>query len=123
MFPGKLLNWAAVLAWCVAIYFVSDIPNLRTDLGFLDYVFRKIAHITVFGVLYAMFYRAYRSSFQKSKLNSFIVSMIFCLSFAVSDEFHQSFVPGRSGNIIDALLFDGSGSLLAASIIHTRKSA
>ncbi len=123
MLSGKSLNWVAVIIWGAVIYAVSDIPNLRTDLGLMDYVLRKIVHIAIYGALYALFYRAYRGSFKKNKFNSFIVSIIFCLLFAVSDEFHQSFVPGRSGSIIDALLFDGSGSLFTAWVIHSRKNA
>ena len=49
-----------------------------------------------------------------------ILSFLFSVIYASSDEFHQIFVPGRDGNIIDVLI-DSSGALvgiLISSIIY-----
>jgi VanZ family protein len=34
------------------------------------------------------------------------------LAYAASDEFHQSFVPGRNSSIVDVLIFDNIGALI-----------
>ena len=40
-----------------------------------------------------------------------ILSFLFSVIYAFSDEFHQTFVPGRDGNIVDVLI-DSSGALV-----------
>ena len=40
-----------------------------------------------------------------------ILSFLFSVIYALSDEFHQTFVPGRDGNIVDVLI-DSSGALV-----------
>lgn len=49
--------------------------------------------------------------------NTLIISSILCILFSISDEFHQTFVDGRSGTIRDVLL-DSSASLFASFIYH-----
>jgi VanZ family protein len=41
----------------------------------------------------------------------------FCISYGASDEWHQSFVPGRDADLLD-LLADTTGGLLAISFIY-----
>ena len=52
---------------------------------------------------------------ENSKIKDFkktgILSFLFSVIYALSDEFHQSFVPGRDGNIVDVLI-DSSGALV-----------
>ena len=48
------------------------------------------------------------------------MNLIFSIFYAASDEFHQTFVPGRDGNIVDVLI-DSSGALvgiLLSSIVY-----
>ncbi len=40
--------------------------------------------------------------------------MLFCVFYGITDEFHQSFVPGRSSDIFDVVA-DGTGGLLAVA--------
>ena len=57
-----------------------------------------------------------KRDFKKTGILSFLFSVI----YASSDEFHQTFVPGRDGNIVDVLI-DSSGSLvgiLLSSILY-----
>ena len=48
--------------------------------------------------------------------NKFIVSLLICVIYALSDEIHQLFIIGRSGNIIDVLI-DSLGSIIGIFII------
>ena len=43
------------------------------------------------------------------------MSLVFSVVYASSDEFHQTFVAGRDGNIIDVLI-DSSGALVGIMI-------
>ncbi|MFO1094120.1 MAG: VanZ family protein [Planctomycetaceae bacterium] len=48
-----------------------------------------------------------------------IAGMVFCSVFAISDEWHQSFVPDREGTVTDVLI-DGLGILLSGMIMIRR---
>jgi VanZ family protein len=41
------------------------------------------------------------------------IALILAIGYALSDEFHQMHVPGRHASLLDALLFDTGGALLA----------
>lgn len=45
----------------------------------------------------------------------------FALLYAVSDEFHQSFVPGRHPSVVDVLVFDNLGALVSLWILGLYK--
>jgi VanZ family protein len=49
-------------------------------------------------------YRAFKGSFTLGILQLFIYPAALSSFYAVSDEFHQSFVPGRSPSIQDVLI-------------------
>lgn len=70
---------------------------------------RKIAHMTEYASLGALSC-AFVLTFKKVK-KGIALSAIFCVLYAASDEIHQLFVPGRSGQISDVLI-DTAGSLL-----------
>lgn len=66
------------------------------------YVVRKLAHMSEFGLL------AISSS---HAIHEYTYTLIFCFLYACSDEFHQLFVAGRAGSIID-VGFDTLGAFL-----------
>ncbi len=67
---------------------------------------RKAAHITEFAVLYALLRRAGLSTAK---------SAVFAVLYAVSDEYHQTFIPTRYGCATDVLI-DSAGVALAVMI-------
>lgn len=78
----------------------------------LQFVVRKAAHMTEFaslGVLLCAFAFTFRLTFK-----SFFLSFLFGVFYAVSDEIHQLFVEGRSGQLSD-VCFDAVG--LAAGMV------
>ena len=48
-----------------------------------------------------------------------VLAIAFCLAFAITDEWHQSFVPGRSGTVTDVLV-DSLGVLSAGFLLFLR---
>lgn len=99
--------WFPVIIWAGIIFLFSSIPNLKTGLKY-DFILRKIAHVVEYFVLTLLLYRAFKGSFTIGTRNLFIYSATLSLLYAVSDEFHQSFVPGRSAAVRDVLI-DGIG--------------
>ena len=104
------------MLWCSLIFVLSAIPFLSTKLGALDYFLRKGAHLTEYAVLFLLARRAIEGSFAKISVSGFVaLSVIFSVLYAVSDEFHQSFVPGRSASVSDVCI-DSSGVLIGLLI-------
>lgn len=91
-------------------------------LNFAEHILRKTAHFSLYSLLGVYAYLS-ASSFKISK--KIISSLGFCLVYAVSDEIHQMFSPGRSCQISDVILdFAGSmvGIFLTVFVIYIIKN-
>lgn len=99
-------------------------PNVSdSTIGSVQLFVRKSAHLTEYGILAALLYRALRRS-QQRVLRAAIVAFFFAAICAALDEFHQSFVASRTGTPWDVAI-DCVGALIGLSIyavIHHRKS-
>jgi VanZ family protein len=76
-------------------------------------ILRKIGHGLAYGILYFLWFRAFRTRLGLSQGRACLSSLGLCLAVAITDEGHQSFTACRGGCIPDVLL-DLSGSGLAA---------
>lgn len=77
---------------------------------------RKMAHFTIYmilGILVTLLVREYNVSFNKC----LFISLLVCLLYSISDEVHQLFVIGRSGEILDVLI-DTSGSFIGIFVFN-----
>lgn len=70
---------------------------------------RKSAHFTLYFIL-GLLVISFLKEFGLSR-KSIIISIIMVLLYAVSDEIHQTFIPGRSGEVLDVLIDTIGGSL------------
>lgn len=89
----------------------DEFPELIEE---LQRPFRKSAHAIVFGSLALLM----MVLFTKSKLNMFfraLVTTILCLIYAITDEYHQLHVPGRTGQWSDVVI-DMYGVAIGISI-------
>jgi len=99
-----ILYWFPVIVWAALIFYVSSIPNLKSDLpSDWDMFFRKCAHAFEYIVFAFLFLRAFSSSGRISWVDVCSVIILVGL-FAISDEIHQSVVVGRHGSFWDAIL-------------------
>jgi VanZ family protein len=81
------------------------------DLKESNHFIRKNAHFFSYFVLGVLVMNAlYQKGYRK-----FVLSLIICILYSISDEIHQTFVPGRGGNIIDVVI-DSSGSLIGIGL-------
>jgi len=118
---NKILSWVSVFLWSSIIFYFSSIPHLKIEeLGFLDFVLRKIAHITEYAILCILYIRAFRNTTKFSSKKVYLLSIVLSIIYAITDEIHQSFVPGRSCNLFD-LLFDTTGVVLGGIIYKNLK--
>lgn len=105
--------WLPVFLWVTVIFTLSSIEQVVATKVFVwDFFIKKFAHISEYAILFVLIYRAT----YKNWILSFVLAMI----YAVSDEFHQSFVPGRTATFLD-LGMDFSGVNVAAYFIWKLK--
>jgi len=95
------------VAWALLIFILSSqsvLPGI--EVSTLDFLAKKIAHITVYAVLYVLLYRAtaiLTDTMPANKRQAWLlyVPLFICFAYAISDEFHQSYVPNRFGSMRD----------------------
>jgi VanZ family protein len=97
------------------IFVLSAQPNLKTDLGTVDLIGRKAVHMTEYGLLWLLWWRAL-------DLRRPGVAVAITLLYAVTDEFHQSFVDGRHGTPVDVLI-DAAGVGIVVALARRRVAA
>lgn len=92
----------------------------EAQLLWLNFLFRKTGHGTGYFLLTLLGYWAFRRSFGQEPTSALRWAFGTSLLRAVLDEFHQSFVPGRTGTAVDVLI-DAVGITLAAWLIGRRE--
>ena len=98
---------APPLALMGLIWFLSAQPDLHSGLDdTLDLVLRKLAHMSVFGALLLLWWRAVGPA----------AAVVITLGYAALDEWHQSWVEGRVGAVSDVAI-DALGAGVAALLV------
>lgn len=118
-------HWLPVIAWGAFIFYWSSLPNLGTDLGLVDWFLRKLAHIGEYFLLTYLVFRALapgpdagNTRWKRALMGAATLAFV----YAISDEFHQSFVAGRQGTVRDVLI-DGLGIAGAFFVVWRRRRA
>jgi VanZ family protein len=130
----KLFWWIATIGLMVGIFLFSSQPATKSSsisgdivekivkpllqLMHITYsetfhtIVRKLAHFTFYGLLGISTFNLLRNY---RVPRTVILSLLVCFFYACMDEFHQTFVPGRSGEFRDVCI-DLSGSLFGILI-------
>lgn len=110
-------RWSQVFLWCSLIFFLSSQPHLPGPQDqTMDFIVKKIGHLTVYGVLFHLVFVAYG---KKTPFRIF-KTFLFCILYAMSDEYHQSFVPGRTPLLTD-IGIDTLGMLVSFFFLRYRE--
>ena len=148
--PSSFLwRYGPVIAWVCFIFFAStnsfSAANTSQIIGPLlhwlfpriseaavdqvHFIIRKTAHFTEYAVLALLAARAFRAS-PRLALSArwWLASFALVACVALSDEYHQSFVPSRTASVYDSLLdMTGGAAALACTalwlVLRRRKSA
>src|SRR5699024_4047535 len=126
---NKIFAWIPALGWMILIFYLSHqpatssselsagitafiinmiekmIPFIEVEISSFHTFIRKCAHFLAYlilGILVA--YAIHVKRFYR-----FVFALIICVLYAISDEVHQLFIPGRSGEVGDVLI-DSVGS-------------
>jgi VanZ family protein len=85
----------------------------------LHFLIRKSAHFLAFFILACLVLHALNRFGYKS-FKAITIAFLFCVIYAMLDEYHQTFVPGRSGELRDVFI-DSAGAftgIVVYSLIH-----
>ncbi len=101
-----LSRWLPLLLMMGVIFFASHQPSeTLPDFGFWDLGMKKGGHFLGYAFLTLLGMRAVLD-WKRPYLAAFIIVFL----FALSDEYHQTFIPGRNGTLVDVFI-DMSGAL------------
>ena len=107
---AKHWRWGLVLAYMAVIFALSSASNVTLPGPVPD----KVAHGGAYGVLSALIvWATCRGVWTRVTLTTVLVSTVASLSYGITDEIHQLFVPNRQFEVLD-LAADASGAFLAA---------
>lgn len=114
---NKKINIILVIIWMMLIFIMSSfnandssnqsnfIVNILVsifnihNIDILSLIVRKLAHLTEYAILGVLVYNLTHSYNQKTYIVLFISTL-----YAITDEIHQYFVPGRSCQITDIMI-------------------
>lgn len=141
---GIIFSWIVVILWIVLIFTlsvqtaeqsaglstkvtkiifktVSMVMPIDTDVRAIDRMVkqfhnlvRKSAHAGLYFVLGGFVINSFIQTGTKG-IKAYVYALLFCVAYAVSDELHQTFVVGRSGQVSDVLI-DTVGALIGISM-------
>ena len=112
-----LYTWTPVLIWAIVIFSFSASPtNSVSEIHWQDFIVKKTAHIVEYGIFAFLLYRSFRLSHLEKK-KALLYSFLISVTYGITDEFHQTFTPGRESRIRD-VAFDTLGSALSLYFIY-----
>ena len=107
----NVIRLLPVLAWMGLIFTLSSRKTLPRPLGIGPDVLAIAGHFTVYAVLAALLWWALLSR-DLTLGQRTILAFVGAVAYGVSDEWHQSFVPGRDPALFD-LGVDALGAVTA----------
>lgn len=101
----------------LAIFLVSAQPaSSLPSFDWADRLVKKAGHVMGYALLATAYWWGLRFRREKWPL-----AWLLAVVYAITDEFHQSFVPGRFASIWDVLIFDNFGALISLLLLGLYK--
>lgn len=122
-FSGNIANFIMNVIYdfsdllCIKISLPGIVQTSNMTGTFYDFnhFIRSLGHILIFFILGTFITNALIYSGVKG-IKVFFMSLLFCILYAISDELHQLYVPGRSYQVSDIIL-DTIGAVFGVSFI------
>lgn len=103
--------WLPPIVWAVAIFTVSSFTvGTSSEFYWKDFIIKKTAHVIEYGILATLIYRGLINS-NVSVKKAMLYSVLLAFLYGATDEFHQSFTPGRGPKFTDVLIDTFGASL------------
>lgn len=98
------------------IFAFSSIPgDEMPTFDLYDWLVKKGGHMLGYALLAWLLFRGWGGTGRRAYLLAFLGAVL----YALSDEFHQSFVPGRNATLVDVAI-DSLGALLVLLVLRLR---
>ncbi len=97
--PGKASSEGS--RWIVDLLVWIGIDPTVVPLNTLSFLVRKTAHFTEYLLLAVLSYPILRYHVPMGTQRSYLLAWAFCVLYAISDEWHQSLIPGREAAALD----------------------
>src|ERR1051325_7620805 len=105
----RIQNWIpAILMMGIIFWFSSQPADKLPVFNWADAIVKKSGHVVGYALLAFSYWYALRIDTNKRWLAWALVIL-----YALTDEFHQTFVRGRHPSIWDVLIFDNIGALVS----------
>ena len=102
---ARWLAWLPAVSWAGVIFFVSAQPRETfVRLGLSGTLLSIAGHLITYAVLMVLLVVALRIGGRLSAHQSCVVAFLSVALYGLSDEYHQSFVPGRTATLWDWLV-------------------
>jgi VanZ family protein len=112
-----LRYWLPPALWAGVIFILSAQPSLpHYPDTLLDLILKKAAHMIEYGILASLLWRALSRGQGALSRSAWVTAFVVSVLYAASDEYHQTFVPGRNGTPVDVGI-DTVGALIALLIV------
>ena len=121
MRPLRLDLWLPPLLLMGLIFVLSAQSSLDSGLGMIDLIGRKLIHFGSYALLCFLWWRALRSV--TNDRTAVVLAFVLASGYAITDEFHQSFVEGRHGTPVDWAIDSAGAALVALRLWGTRVRA
>lgn len=120
---SKLLKyWFPVVFWAGLIFTFSSFPTgTASQIVWSDFILKKTAHVVEYAIFTTLLYRAFLA-YNMDKNRAVITAVLIAMIYGLSDEYHQTFVAGRTGKIRD-VGFDTIGACLAVLLTKQKRWA
>lgn len=111
------IRWSSVLAYCALIFYLSSYPSGSFPEPFPGWHLDKVVHAAEYGILSLLIGWAMGV---RDKKRVALVAIVLASLYSVTDEFHQSFVPGREPSMADWLAGTAGAALVQLGRIVAR---
>lgn len=110
--------WGPVALHMAAIFMASSAVDPAPLPGrFLD----KVIHLGIYAVLGALAARAFAGGLRHVTPRAAALAILFATLYGISDEWHQSFVPGRTPDALDVLADSAGAAIGALALLAMRR--
>jgi len=131
----KLISWIAVMMWMGVIFSLSVqpaavsnelskgvteivietvekvVPAGSFEVEDYNHYVRKNAHFFAYMLLGVLVANALSTGDTRTLLANVVLAGVICAGYAISDEIHQLFVPGRGAQVRDVLIDSGGAAV------------
>lgn len=105
MIPKFIRYWLPPLLLMIAIFAMSSRQSIAVSDQYLyNFIFFKSIHVAEYAVLTLLLFRALFKTTALSIKHMLVFAALIALMYGISDEFHQTFVPTRTGKIRDIFI-------------------